>query len=57
LDLNGNGVVTIDEFRQHPIPHGEHDEVFRRIDANGDGAITQAEFANHRPPPPPEVGR
>jgi len=53
LDPNGDGKLTLEEFKQHKIPHGDHDEVFRMIDANGDGVITQAEFDSHRPPAPP----
>jgi hypothetical protein len=50
LDLNGDSSVTLSEFEQHKIPHGDHSEVFSHIDANDDGAITETEFTNHKPP-------
>lgn len=52
LDLNGDGKLLLDEFKQHEIPHGKHAEVFKTIDADGDGVVTQAELENHRPPAP-----
>lgn len=53
FDLNGDGVMTLEEFSEHEIPHGEHAEVFSMIDANGDGQITEEEFTSHEPPAPP----
>jgi len=53
FDLNGDGVMTLEEFSEHEIPHGEHAEVFSMIDANGDGQITEEEFTSHKPPAPP----
>lgn len=46
--------MTLEEFSQHEIPHGEHEEVFRMIDANGDGQVTEEEFLSHKPPEPPQ---
>ena len=53
LDLDGDSFVTLSEFKEKPIPHGDHDTVFGHIDADGNGEITQSEFDSHRPPPPP----
>ena len=53
LDLDANGVVTLEEFRRHKIPHGEHATIFSHIDVNADGQITKEELTSHEPPPPP----
>lgn len=53
LDLNGDGVMTLEEFKSHVIPHGDHAEVFVIIDTDADGVITEQEFTSHRPPSPP----
>jgi len=50
FDKNGDGVVTLEEFRRNPIPDGEHDAVLANIDANSDGVLTELEFINHVPP-------
>lgn len=55
IDLNQDGLVTLEEFKQHKIPHGEHDVVFNHIDANHDGGITRQEFESHKPPRPPHM--
>ena len=53
LDLNKDGQLTLDEFKSHEIPRGDHAEVFNTIDVDGDGIITQTEYDSHRPPDPP----
>jgi hypothetical protein len=53
LDLNGDGQMTLEEFKSHKIPRGDHAEVFKNIDANGDGVVTESEFTSHRPPSRP----
>ncbi len=50
LDMDGNGLVTLTEFEQHDIPHGDHTTVFNDIDADGDGAISETELTSHKPP-------
>lgn len=50
IDLDGSGYITLDEFRQHALPFGEHSEVFQRFDVNQDGEISRDEFINHKPP-------
>lgn len=57
LDLDGDSFVTLSEFREKPIPHGDHETVFGHIDADGNGEITQSEFDSHRPPPPRRQGQ
>jgi hypothetical protein len=48
--MDGNGLVTLTEFEQHDIPHGDHTTVFNDIDADGDGAISETELTSHKPP-------
>ena len=50
LDLNGDGIVTLEEFKQHKIPRGDHLTVFNHIDGDGNGSISEDEFINHKPP-------
>lgn len=50
LDLNDDSSITLEEFQEHRLPHGDHQTVFTAIDINQDGLITQEEFENHRPP-------
>jgi hypothetical protein len=50
IDLDGNGSVTLEEFKQHEIPHGSHEEAFSHIDSNGDESISEDELKNHKPP-------
>lgn len=52
LDLDQDGIITFDEFEQHPIPRGEHAEVFSNIDTDSNGQITEQEWTNHKPPRP-----
>lgn len=54
LDLDGNGLITLAEFKQHQIPRGDHLTVFNHIDVDGNGEISEEEFVNHRPPRPPK---
>lgn len=50
LDLNSDGAVTLDEFKQKEVPHGDHESIFSAIDADGDGVINETELAEHKPP-------
>jgi hypothetical protein len=50
LDLDGDGSVTLEEFEQHEVPHGTHEEIFSHIDSNEDGSISEDELTNHKPP-------
>ncbi len=49
LDLDGNGVIGLEEYRTilKVFGKGENlaDEVFPRLDLNGDGRISRTEFA------------
>ena len=51
LDQDGDGILTLQEFKSLTIPEGKHEVVFAGIDANGDGRITSAELSDHRRPP------
>ena len=50
LDLDNDQQITLEEFIQHKLPHGEPSEVFVRIDADQDGFISEQELASHKPP-------
>lgn len=50
LDLDGDNGISLEEFSQHRIPHGDHDTVFGFIDSNADGMISQEELRSHKPP-------
>jgi Ca2+-binding EF-hand superfamily protein len=50
LDLDGNGSITLEEFKQHKVPHGRHEKAFGHIDSNGDSLISEEELTNHKPP-------
>lgn len=50
IDQDQDGVITLDEFKQHKIPHGDHETVFSHIDCDGDGLISEQELTKHRPP-------
>jgi Ca2+-binding EF-hand superfamily protein len=50
LDVNGDGAVPLDEFKQHSIRKKSHEDIFGHIDADGDGVITPEEFNSHKPP-------
>ena len=54
LDLNGDRRLTLEEFKSHEIPRGDHEEVFKLIDTSGDGVISEVEYTSHRPPPQPD---
>lgn len=40
LDVQGNGVITLEEAQAHPEVYDQFDE----LDANGDGELTLDEF-------------
>ena len=50
LDLNEDGAISLDEFKQHEIPHGSHFEIFQNIDTDGNNAISEQELSSHKPP-------
>jgi len=62
LDANGDGGVSLEEFKAHRPPGASDagaessrpspEEVFRKIDKNGDGFLSFEEFKAHRPPRP-----
>jgi hypothetical protein len=52
LDVNGDGKLTLDEFKTHQIPRGDHETVFKGFDVSGDGVVTEEEYKNHRPQAP-----
>ncbi len=50
VDLDADGALTLEEFQNENIPHGDHSELFVMIDADGDGVVTEAEWTDHKPP-------
>ncbi|WDE11302.1 EF-hand domain-containing protein [Thalassomonas haliotis] len=57
LDLNGDQAISLEEFKQHQIPRGDHETVFANIDSNGDQQISEQELTSHKPPCPPKRKR
>jgi hypothetical protein len=60
LDANGDGSVSLEEFKAGPRAPKEADkaqEVFSKIDKDGSGGISLEEFKAHRPPHGPGGGR
>lgn len=57
LDLNGDQAISLEEFKQHKIPRGDHETVFAKIDSNGDQQISEQEHTAHKPPCPPRTQR
>ena len=50
VDLDGDGVLTLEEFMSEDIPHGDHTEIYGFIDSDADGQVTEDEWTNHKPP-------
>ena len=53
LDANGDGSVSLDEFKAGPRAPKEADkaqEIFGKIDKDGNGSASLEEFKAHRPP-------
>jgi hypothetical protein len=53
LDSNGDGSVSLDEFKAGPRAPKEGDkaqEIFGKIDKDGNGSVSLEEFKAHRPP-------
>jgi hypothetical protein len=53
LDTNGDGTISLEEFKAGPRAQKEPDkadEAFKRIDKDGDGKVTLEEFKAGRPP-------
>jgi len=48
--LNQDGAITLEEFKQKEVPHGDHEVIFKSIDTDGDGLISETELAEHKPP-------
>jgi len=47
LDTNGDGSLTLDEFKAGPM--GKHEDIFKKMDANSDGKVTLEEYKAFRP--------
>ena len=50
LDINSDGGITLEEFKQHKIPQGDHETIFSNIDGDNNGVISELELASHKPP-------
>lgn len=49
IDIDGDGFVSLEEFSSHPVPRGDHSEIFSRIDSDADGYISEDELTSHKP--------
>jgi hypothetical protein len=49
VDLDGNGSITLEEFKQYKLKHNRHQRTFNRIDSDGDQLISEQELKNHKP--------
>jgi hypothetical protein len=59
LDANGDGSVTLDEFKAGPRAQQNPERAegaFKRMDKDGDGKLTLEEFKSGRPPGGPGGG-
>lgn len=54
VDSDSNGEVSLDEFSQQALPHGDYETIFSEIDSDSDGVITEQEYSDHKPPRPPK---
>ncbi|MFT5814186.1 MAG: hypothetical protein ACI9VT_001946 [Psychroserpens sp.] len=50
IDINGDGVIDMDEFSQKKLPNGDYQTIFSHIDSDNNSVISSTEFKNHRPP-------
>jgi Ca2+-binding EF-hand superfamily protein len=50
VDLDGNGSITLEEFKQHKLTHNRHQRIFNHIDRDGDQLISEQELKDHKPP-------
>lgn len=50
LDLNGDGKLTLAEYKDAKTDQNEAEKEFKAMDKDGDGAVTLEEFKN-RPTP------
>lgn len=50
MDADGNGVVTVEEFKQHRMGHGKDrkGKYFATIDSNNDSTVSKQEFLDHK---------
>jgi len=44
LDTDNDAQISLEEFSQHKLPHGDPSKVFSRIDINQDGYISESEL-------------
>jgi hypothetical protein len=50
VDLDGNGSITLEEFKQYKLTHNRHQRIFNHIDRDGDQLISEQELKDHKPP-------
>ncbi len=48
IDVNQDGQLSWDEFKNIPARNRSVDEMFKRLDADSDGVITRDEFVSQR---------
>ncbi|WP_426358192.1 EF-hand domain-containing protein [Pseudocolwellia sp. HL-MZ19] len=50
IDTNEDGEISLDEFKEHELPMGDHETIFEEMDSDGNNAIDEDEFDSHKPP-------
>jgi len=50
VDLNSDGLLTLDEFKQHRMRKKKHERIFNHMDQDQNGMVSQEEFHSHKPP-------
>lgn len=50
LDLDSNGEISLEEFKEHKVPHGSSEDIFMLIDTDENGVISETELTSHKPP-------
>lgn len=50
VDLDSDGILTLEEFQNEELPYGDHTDLFSVIDADGNGEVSEQEWTDHKPP-------
>jgi Ca2+-binding EF-hand superfamily protein len=52
VDTDSDGEISLDEFSEQKLPHGDYQTIFDEMDTDGDGVVSEEEFNNFKPPRP-----